>query len=315
MPLKKEDIIMWAHKELGHASPRTTYDYIKVNYYGSSMREDVYKTLKICRQCLAFNDKRPGNVCYPLLIGEAFERIGIDLMGPFKETKNGNKFIIVGIDYLTKFIEIAALKEKNAENIVEFIYTKIILNHGCPNTILSDNGREFNNTMVRLLCEKLRVNKKYSSPYRPQTNGLVERTNRTLIAIISKYVEENGVEWDECLNTIRFHYNIRPQESLGFSPFELIFGRKPNTPIMEMKSKDNESCSERVKRINNRQLDVMNKRREIQKKKVKELKYKLVTGDFVLYKNRNRNSKFDAKWIGPYVINRLEVLDVIKSRM
>ncbi|MGL5708461.1 MAG: reverse transcriptase domain-containing protein [Aeromonas sp.] len=211
--LKKEDIIVEAHKELGHASPRTTYEYIKDKYYWSSLRDDVYKVLRSCKQCLSFNDKRPGASNYPLLIGEAFERVGIDLMGPFKTTKRGNKFIVVGIDYLTKFIEIDAIKEKNATNIVDFIYSKIILNHGCPNNILTDNGKEFNNSMVKLLCEKLKVNKKYSSPYRPQTNGLVERTNRTLIAIISKYMNEENVEWDECLEVIRFHYNIRPQEN------------------------------------------------------------------------------------------------------
>jgi transposase InsO family protein len=70
--------------------------------------------------------------------------------------------------------------------------------------ISSDNGKEFNNEMVKILCDKLKINKKFSSPYRPQTNGLVERTNQTLIAIISKYVTQYGCEWDVSLETIRF---------------------------------------------------------------------------------------------------------------
>jgi hypothetical protein len=196
------------------------------------MRKDVIDVIKACKECQKFNDNRKETMNYPLLIGEAFERVGIDLMGPFEITKNGNKFIIVAIDYLTKFVEIDAIQEKTADNVAEFIYNKINLNHGCPNTILSDNGTEFKNETIKSLCEKFKINKKFSSQYRHQTNRLVERTNRTLVEIIAKYMMDFKVNWDECLQTIRFHYNIRPQENIGFSPFELIFGRKPNTPII-----------------------------------------------------------------------------------
>jgi hypothetical protein len=65
-----------------------------------------------------------------------------------KETKRGNKYIVVGIDYLTKIVELEAIKEKTAEVIGNFIYEKIILNHSCPNVILSDNGKEFNNEII-----------------------------------------------------------------------------------------------------------------------------------------------------------------------
>jgi len=98
------------------------------------------------------------------LIGEAFERVGIDSIGPIKETKNGNKFIIVAINFLTKIVELGALTGKTAENVGDFIYAKIIFNHGCPNVILSDNGKEFDNKMVEALCAKLRINKKFTSP-------------------------------------------------------------------------------------------------------------------------------------------------------
>ena len=81
---------------------------------------------------------------------------------------------------------------------------------------------------------------------------------------------------------IRFHYNIHLQEALGFSPFELIYGRKPNTPLMENKSEDTEKTNERIQRINERQMEVMKKRREMQKKKQRILKEHVKTGDLVL---------------------------------
>ena len=75
--------------------------------------------------------------------------------------------------------------------------------------------------------KKKNINKKYSSPYRPQTNGLVERTNRTIIGILSKIAFFNLDNWDKFLPLARFNYNIRFIESIGCSPFELLFGRKP----------------------------------------------------------------------------------------
>lgn len=86
----------------------------------------------------------------PLFIGEAFERVGIYLMGPLSEIKNGNKFHNTH-RYLTKFIEVAAIREKSTENVANFNYEKVIMNHGCPNTILPDNGKKFHNNMITKL--------------------------------------------------------------------------------------------------------------------------------------------------------------------
>lgn len=213
-----------------------------------------------------------------------------------------NKFIVIAIDYLTKIVELDALKEKSAVNVGNFIYEKIILNHGCPNVILSDNGKEFDNILIKTLCARLSINKKFSSPYRPQTNGLVERTNQTLIGIIAKYVHKEGCEWDDCLPVIRFQYNIRPQENIGYSPFELLYGRKPNTPFLLNNEKRNENFMERIERINKRQVEVLEKRRKEQKLKTKERKTNFNLGDVVLYKNILRKGKLEQKWIGPYIV-------------
>jgi hypothetical protein len=179
---------------------------------------------------------------------------------------------------------------------------RIVLRYGCPDKILSDNGKEFKYEMVSILCNRLKIEKKFSSPYRPQTNGLVERTNRTLIAIISKYVHEFQMEWDTCLEDIQFQYNIRPQESLGFSPFELLYGRKPNMPVMMNTSDLHEYANERKSRISNRQMDVLKKKREIQRRNAKSIKTRICIGDVVYYKNLSRKTKFDEKWIRPYVV-------------
>ena len=81
------------------------------------------------------------------------------------------------MDYLTKWPEARAISEATAEKVAEFIYEQIICQHGCPQIILSDRETHFNNNMIKRLLEKFNINHLLSTPYHPQTNGLVERFN------------------------------------------------------------------------------------------------------------------------------------------
>lgn len=174
------------------------------------------------------------------------ERLGLNTMGPFETTESTNKFILVALDYLTKFVFIKAVPNKSVEEVALFIYEDILLHHGCPDIILTDNGREFKNQLIDTLCKKMNINKKFSSPYRPKTNGLVERTNKTLISILAKNIYDDRKNWDKYFNIIRFNYNIRPQENLGCSPFELVYGRKPMLPYSLPELPLKESITERI---------------------------------------------------------------------
>lgn len=142
---------------LGHANPRKIYAYLKTKYFWETMREDTNKTIRTCKECLLFNDKNKDKGMYLLMIGEAFNRIGIDLKGSFQITEREKKYIVVAIDYLTKYVKIDLFNEKTAENVAEFIIQKIILRHGCLEKILSDNGKEFNTKMILFLCTRLKI--------------------------------------------------------------------------------------------------------------------------------------------------------------
>ena len=128
----------------------------------------------------------------PITVEVPFERIGIDFVGPLPRTRKGNKYILVATDYLTKWPEAKAMKEATAKVTVEFIYKGIICRHGCPKIILSDRGTHFNNEMVNELCKKFEIKHKLSSPYHPQTNGLVKRFNRTLCKSLAKVCEKEN---------------------------------------------------------------------------------------------------------------------------
>ncbi|GBC53477.2 putative integrase core domain protein [Rhizophagus irregularis DAOM 181602=DAOM 197198] len=127
---------------------------------------------------------------------EPFHRIGIDIKGPLPITSSGNKYIIVAIDYFTKWPEARAISNIKAETVAKFIYEEIICRHGVPQEILSDRGTSFMNKLIDELCENYQTKHRLTSAYRPQTNGMVERFNQTIGECIAKLVQDNNKEWD-----------------------------------------------------------------------------------------------------------------------
>ena len=130
--------------------------------------------------------------------------------------------------------------------------------------------------------------------------------------MIAKYVHEYATDWDLCLDDIQLQYNIRPQETLGFSPFEMIFGQKPRLPATMVSNELHEYLDERKARINQRQNKVVKRRRTIQRAKMRSIKTKILVGDVVFYKNLFRKNKLDDKWSGPYIVVKAFDCEIFK---
>ena len=184
------------HEMGGHFGIDATYNKIAERYYWKGMYEDTKEYVKFCDNCQRRGQKGGKSYLNPIEVGEPFERIGIDFVGPLEKTRRGNRYILVTTDYLTKWPEAKAMKDATATNVVKFIYEVIICIHGCPKIILSDRGTHFRNKLIEELCEKFEIKHKLSAPYHPQTNGLVERFNRTLCESLAK-VSEKENQWDE----------------------------------------------------------------------------------------------------------------------
>ncbi|UYV65871.1 K02A2.6-like, partial [Cordylochernes scorpioides] len=156
-----------------------------------------------------------------------FERIGIDFVGPLPSTKRRRKWIIVLTDYYTKYAETKAVSEATVKEVSTFLIEHIILRHGAPRFLISDRGSQFTSNLMKEVMKMCKVKHCFTTSYHPQTNGLTERLNRTLVNMISMYVNTDQKNWDEILPFITHAYNTTIQETTGYSPFFLLFGREP----------------------------------------------------------------------------------------
>ena len=126
----------------------------------------------------------------------------LDIMGPFPTAVRQLKFLVVGIDYFTKWVEAAALATIKEKNIRSFVWKNIICRYGIPRVLVSDNGKQFDNNTFRDLCSELRIKNHYSSPTHPQANGQFEVTNRSLLKIIKTRLEGAKGIWPEELPSV-----------------------------------------------------------------------------------------------------------------
>ena len=154
----------------------------------------------------------------------------MNLVGPLLITKQNNHYIIVATDYLTQWPEAKAVPDAGAETLAKFIFEEIVCRHGVPQVILSDNGKNFASEIVKILCEKFLIKHTFSSPYHPQTNGMVERLNRTLCNSLAK-VKEKDEDWDIHLPAVLFAYRTKRHATTGYTPFQLTYGRQAKMPI------------------------------------------------------------------------------------
>ena len=163
--------------------------------------------------------------------GSPLERMAVDICGPLHVSKSGNKYIIVIMDYFTKWTELIPVVDHTAETVAYELVTKVFSRIGIPQTLHSDQGRDFLSKLFTETCRLFGIHKTQTSPWRPQSDGLVERLNRTLGSMLRQYVNESQTDWDYWLPFICMAYNSSEQTSTKFSPYFLMFGREMRMPV------------------------------------------------------------------------------------
>ena len=164
------------------------------------------------------------------ILQQPFQRIAMDIVGPLPKTSRGNRHILVICDYTTQYPEAVALTTVIAPRVTKELI-QLFARVGIPEEILTDQGPNFLSSLLEELYCVLQIRRIQTTPYHPQTDGLVERFNGTLKSMLRKFVADSQNDWDTYLPHVLFAYREVPQESTGFSPFQLLYGRRVRGPL------------------------------------------------------------------------------------
>ena len=308
-------ILKEMHDRLGHFGISKTYSLIKRYYFWPKMIKHIQRHVEKCSLCRRENmtaDK------YQLetteIPNQAFSKIGMDLIVELDVSHQGNKNILVIVDHLTSYPLAIPIPNKEAPTIADAFYNHFILQHGCPNEIVSDNGKEFDNDTLAYVCEEFNIQPHFTSPYYPQANGKTENFNKFLKASIRKLCQDDKQGWDQVLNQIVWAYRCCPHTSSGESPYFMVYHRDPVLPIHKLikPTVPYRGNFDIAYQMQQGQIALttaaknLKKKREAQKrpflKNPSEHKFKV--GDLVLYKKHDKK-KLELKWEPGYRIVEL----------
>jgi len=206
---------------------------LRMGYYWLKMETDCIDYVRKCHKCQVYADRihLPANHLNVFAPTWPFSMWGIDMIGPISpKASNGHRFILVAIDYFTKWIEAASYVNVTQNVVTRFMKNNIICRYGLPERIITDNGSNLNNKMVDKLCDQFKIHHHNSVPYRPQMNGAVEAANKNIKKIIQR-MTITYKDWHEMLPYALFAYRITARVSTGATPYSLVYGAEAVIPI------------------------------------------------------------------------------------
>ena len=159
------------------------------------------------------------------------ERIAIDVMGPLTRTDRGNRYVLVAMDYFSKWPEAYALPTQVAKNVAEVLVNEFVSRFGVPLEIHSDQGTNFESATFQEMCRILGIKKTRTTPMHPQSDGMVERYNRTLKAQVAMFVENHQRDWDVKLPLLLMAYRTAVHSSTKYTPACIMMGRELRIPV------------------------------------------------------------------------------------
>jgi len=315
---EKLKLIEAAHA-IGHEGIYKTYHRLKPNYYWKGMNREIQTYIRCCPKCQMYKrQKQNENVeNLPTKPGYPFSRVGLDLVGPLPKTRAGNKYIIVLVDYLTKWVEAEPLKEIGSNDVIRFL-KKVFARHGVLELLITDNGPQFYSDKTKAFLDLHDVYVNYATTYHPSTNGEVENRNKEVIKYLKLLANEED-DWDEILPSALWALRTCKNERTKFSSFELLYGRQDLQPLELTLNKESRNKYEKEEEywlqkfiqhhkwikeaVEN--IETANKLWSDRRKQIRRMRSDYKPGDLVLVKVFNRR-KLDPYFTGPLKIIKKE---------
>jgi transposase InsO family protein len=312
----------------GHFAARTTAQKIlRAGYYWPTLFSDAYQHVRSCQPCQYFTGKPklPAQPLKPVVVEAPFQQWGLDFIGEFKEnSSNGYRWILMATDYFTRWVESIPTKKAIEEVVMNFLEDRIITRFGIPSKITTDNAKAFSSYALVEFCFKYGITLSHSSNCYPQGNGLAESTNKNLMNILKKVVEENKKSWDRKLKYAVWADQITTKTSTGKTPFEMVYGLEAKLPVnlqipilrfVQQYDTDAEVIQGRINQLielDETRRNALGQMVKNQEKVKNTFDHKakgksFAQGDLVLLWDKRKekpgmHKKFDSLWGGPYKI-------------
>ena len=319
----RQNVLKFLHDNYGHQGMNKLLYRVKERYYWPNLNLDIRTFCKSCHSCAVNKDNRPPNSAPLLSMStstlELFQRVAIDILGPLPEATDDLKYLFVLQDYFTKWPEAVALKSVDSDSVQNWLSIDIIPRFGVFSELVTDQGVQFCSEKFKSFCKSVGIKQKFTSPFHPQTDGMVEKFNRTFLNMIRNYVSENQTDWPDHIPLIMFSYRTAINDSIGVTPAEALQGRKIKLPTDMLRPDslqfDNPNTLEelftkrkiiRSKVRDNAEKSLAKRQRDYDTCKTRNIKESFKAGDLVHWKKpiakKGHSPKLSQIWQGPFTV-------------
>lgn len=288
----------------GHPGVTRMFRSLRRHYFWEHMASDVANTVRNCTVCAKnrISERKRTSFLKLFPASEPLEYVAVDILGPLPKTEHGNRFLLVMTDRFSKLTRTVPLRSISAFTVAKAFCDQWVFVYGAPRYVLTDNGTQFTAKFFLAVCRELGIGKVFTTAYHPQTNGQVERFNRTIVNSLRGYVSQYQNNWDEFTSAITFGYNCRIHSSLGLAPFELVLSRPP-PPLSAEHPESGSELSPATEKL--RFLQRLKDVRDLARQRLAEAQARYKKN--YDRKIREKNNELD---VGSWVFVRREVHDV-----
>lgn len=310
----QQRVLQLAHDRAGHVGvPSTLYHVEMAALTWATLIPDAKAYVAGCLTCQRIRGvAREVGRLHHIPVESPFRRVQMDFIGPIS-TDSAVGYILVIIDCFSRWVELVAMDKADGAAVVRAFTTLVLRRHGVPLVVQTDGGSHFVNGKVAAMFEAHGVQHHVTTPYRPQSNGLVERANREVITRMQTFLRRDTSVWRGVVEEVQWQMNTAYHSAVGMMPYEALFGRKPETvlsrragaPRVPLRPSDMAQLAEKMMVLVRERDAVVAERTAVGQRRVDARQY--VVGEHVYLATSSVGAKLEPRWQGPYrVEERLE---------
>ncbi|KAF7695844.1 hypothetical protein HF521_005938, partial [Silurus meridionalis] len=226
-----ESVLKSLHDSNGHLGFEKTYALVTDRFFWPKMKSEVETYCKSCDRCIMRKTlpQKRAPMSHMSSAGP-LDLVCIDFLTIEPDTRNVSNVLVI-TDHFTRYAQAFPCKDQKALTVARTLWEKYFVHYGLPNRIHSDQGPDFESRLIKEMLTMLGVKKSRTSPYHPQGDPQPERFNRTLLNMLGTLNAQQKTKWSQHIAHLVHSYNSTPNETTGYTPYFLMFGREPKLPV------------------------------------------------------------------------------------